>query len=492
MLEKFSPTTVQGLKLKCRLNNRVRHLFNDVRLLRCFEELSARMYEEQSGVVHRITKDRAQMARFYRFLRNKHVCVREMIQHQCSFKKEALEGRHVLVIGDNTSFNLKSHLKRISDPSKIGVLADNKTAGFFAQASLAVDAETNHVLGLSDLLFWCRWQVEKAGGSPKAGLKAEEKESQKWVLGAQNSYAALQGAARTTFVFDRESDDFRLFETIRRMPKADFIVRSFRDRFVMWQEKRLKMSGCLQKSPVLGTYEVDLPALDHYSSTNGKRVKRSARRAQIQFRACAVQLPLRSNTEAAAEFEPMTVWAVQAEETTPGLPVSEGPIDWTLITSHPANTPEQALQIIHYYMQRWMVEQLFRTMKKEGFAMEATELETFEAILRQTAMTFQAATKVLQLVYARNRHDSQPIEQVFNEQEQQVLRKLNQKFQRTTEKQRNPFPPNQTSWATWIIARLGGWKGYLSQRQPGPTTLKRGLEKFDVWVNAFSAFSDDG
>ena len=131
-------------------------------------------------------------------------------------------------------------------------------------------------------------------------------------------------------------------------------------------------------------------------------------------------------------------------------------------------------------------------MKKEGFAMEATELETFEAILRQTAMTFQAATKVLQLVYARNRHDSQPIEQVFNEQEQQVLRKLNQKFQRTTEKQRNPFPPNQTSWATWIIARLGGWKGYLSQRQPGPTTLKRGLEKFDVWVNAFSAFSDDG
>lgn len=96
MSEKFSPTTVQGLKLKCRLNNRVRHLFNDVRLLRCFEELSARMYEEQSGVVHRITKDRAQMARFYRFLRNKHVCVREMIQHQCSFKKEALEGRHVL------------------------------------------------------------------------------------------------------------------------------------------------------------------------------------------------------------------------------------------------------------------------------------------------------------------------------------------------------------------------------------------------------------
>lgn len=492
MLGKFAPITVQGLKLKPRLNNRVRHLFNDARLSVCFQELFARMHQEQSAVVHRIAKDRAQMLRFYGFLRNKRVCVREMIQQQCSFANICLEGRHVLVLGDNTSFNLKNHVKRISDLSKIGVLADNQTPGFFVQANLAVDAQTKHVLGLSDLLFWCRWRAEKTAKDAKVALKADERESQKWVLGTQNSYEVLQQAAQITFVFDREADDFRLFETVRGMHKAHFIVRSFRDRFVTQQGKRLKMSDCLQKSPVLGIYEIDLPALDHYSSTNGKRVKRSARRAQIQFRACPVQLPLPSNLKAAAEFEPMVVCVVQAQEITPDLPANEEPINWTLLTSHLANTPEQALQIIHYYMQRWMIEQLFRAMKKEGFEIEATELETFEAILKQTAMAFQAATKVLQLVYARNRYDSQPIDEVFNQQEQQVLRKLNQKFQGTTESQLNPFPKNQTSWATWVIARLGGWKGYLSQRPPGPTTLKRGLEKFAVWVNAFSAFSDDG
>ncbi len=33
-------------------------------------------------------------------------------------------------------------------------------------------------------------------------------------------------------------------------------------------------------------------------------------------------------------------------------------------------------------------------------------------------------------------------------------------------------------WATWIIARLGGWKNYNSKRPPAPIVLKKGLDKF--------------
>jgi hypothetical protein len=47
-----------------------------------------------------------------------------------------------------------------------------------------------------------------------------------------------------------------------------------------------------------------------------------------------------------------------------------------------------------------------------------------------------------------------------------------------TEKQKNPFPINSLRYTTWIIARLGGWKGYASERKPGITTLWIGLEKF--------------
>jgi len=42
----------------------------------------------------------------------------------------------------------------------------------------------------------------------------------------------------------------------------------------------------------------------------------------------------------------------------------------------------------------------------------------------------------------------------------------------------NPYKHQSLIWAKWIIARLGGWKGYKSQRNPGPITLKRGMDNF--------------
>ena len=482
----FTPLTVSGLHVENRLNSRKRMAFNDARLDSCWRSLSDLMFSLASVVVHQLAQSASEMERYYRFLRNKKVSVREMIKRYCEFQQSAVAGRHVLVLGDSTSFNFKSHMGRITDAARMGVLDNNKTPGFFAHVGLAVDAATKDVLGMSDCILWTRKKAAAKAARTKAKAVDAEKESQKWALCAQNSHAALHAAAQTTFVFDADADAYVVFEAIGKLPNAHFVIRACHDRYVEWQGQRLKTGEVLRQAPVLATRQIELPALDHYSSTSGKRVKRAARQATIEFRSCEVRVP----PPPGSQGEPLSLWVVEALETTATLPPGEAPVHWVLMTDHPVHDAEQAIEIVGFYIQRWVIEQLFRTMKSEGLRVEASELETFDAILRQTVMAFQAASRILQLVYARNRHDSQPIEQVFDPQECEVLRKINLKFQRTT-KQFNPFPQNQLSWATFIIAWLGGWKGNLSQSPPGPTTLIKGLAKFTVYVSAFSEFADD-
>ena len=72
----------------------------------------------------------------------------------------------------------------------------------------------------------------------------------------------------------------------------------------------------------------------------------------------------------------------------------------------------------------------------------------------------------------------QPLDEVFNEEEIQCMQHINKKLQGKTLKLQNHNNPKNLKWATWIMARLGGWKGYESQGPPGIIVLKRGLDKF--------------
>jgi hypothetical protein len=160
------------------------------------------------------------------------------------------------------------------------------------------------------------------------------------------------------------------------------------------------------------------------------------------------------------------------------------------MTTHPIDTGEQARQIIRWYEKRWMIEQLFRLVKRKGFQIEACELQYLDAILKMTVLAFQAAFTVLRLMLARDKPHSQPIGQVFTPSQQRCLTLLNQKYQGNTVKQQNPHPPDQLSWAAWIIARMGGWKGLTSQGLPGPITMKKGLDIFHTYFEAWQLFTD--
>ena len=149
------------------------------------------------------------------------------------------------------------------------------------------------------------------------------------------------------------------------------------------------------------------------------------------------------------------------------------------MTTHPVVTIEQALQVIQWYCWRWLIEQLFATLKLAGLDIEATQLESVEAIQRLTVLALSVAVRTLQMVEGRD-NPNIPAAVTFSQEQQQCLMQIAPTLQGQTQKQQNPYPPASLPWATWFIARLGGWSAYRSQRPPGMPTLVHGLRQFEA------------
>lgn len=99
----------------------------------------------------------------------------------------------------------------------------------------------------------------------------------------------------------------------------------------------------------------------------------------------------------------------------------------------------------------------------------------------------EAALKVLQLKAARSGETELQASDLFGEDEIRCLQTLNKKLEGNTKKQKNPYPPDHLSWASWVIARLAGWKDYYSNKNPpGNKIFVNGLEKFDYLMIGYS------
>lgn len=472
-----------------------RRPFQDRRLVRCWQKLQRRMEEVQSVVLQQLGKTTAEVAAFSRFLANKRVTVQELIYQSCQVPAAA--GLDVLVLGDTSSYTLERQVRRIRDAERLGMVEGNRSKGYFVQAMLATDRAQETVLGLADLLFWQRaaWTPTYDADGRKERkdtyqMAEQDKETYRWGLGMTQVQQSLANARSITFVFDRGADAYTVYQAARQassLPPLELVVRASPDRLVGYAGQRLLLRTVLEQAAPLGRVPLPLRTLDHVSTTNARRIQRAARTALLELRAVAIDV-LPPTTVRSPTAGPLPFIAIEAREVTPALPAGVEPVYWCLLTTLSATTLAEAEGILTYYTRRWMVEQLFRTTKSEGLRLESTELEHVDAILKQAILGFQTACKVLQLVYARQRFDSPPVHHAFSEHECQVLERLQAAYQGKTPAQQNPYPRDQLSWAAWVIARLGGWKGYTSKgkRPPGPITMLRGLEKFAVFLEAWS------
>lgn len=394
--------------------------------------------------------NRTDEMRLRNFLHNRSVTTEEMVETARARTAQWVQGRHILAIQDTTSLR-----------------DDGKASGHYLHATIAADADTGAILGLVEACFLLR-QGKQAVHCNKRPLGA--KESVRWLEGTCTAATLAEAGARcVTVVADREGDIYDEFAL--RPDQTELLIRSKSNRLLA---DGGRLFNCTRDLAPLGSDVVHVP----------KARRRPARQATVRLFACTVRLrrPKRNRASETAKLPPVsTLRYVEVREV--DAPARTKPLLWRLLTTHRVNTLAEARWVVALYRRRWIIEQVFRVMKTDGFDIEAVEMQDPLAFENLVAATLIAAIRVQQMVQDRDGAADQPLAVAFEPEDAPGLAAIGRTLQGRTERQKNPHPPGTLAYASWICGRLGGWTGYYGK--PGPTVMFRGAVRLGAMLEGY-------
>lgn len=433
--------------------------FGDHRRARVGRDFLAALIGKQTTCVRELGGQRREEIRYGRFLRNEKVTTEEMLEEAGRATGERVEGRHVLVIQDTSELNFSGHSRR---KRGFGTVGNGTDIGLFIHPQLVVDAETSGILGLAGATLINR---TKRPSQHRRSRGLAEKESRRWLAGAQTAGQVASRAASITIVADRESDNYEEFA--QRPANVDLLTRAAQDRALADGGRLFGFCAGLAEQ---ARFEIEVPA----------KGKRAARRASVAlaFGKVTIKRP-RNGAERTLPPE-VSLSVVDVREIDP--PQGATPVHWCLLTSHAVCSLDEAHRIVAWYRMRWIIEQLFRTMKGQGFAIEQSQIVEATTLAKLAVATLIAATRVMQLVQGRDGSTGQSLSDAFAAEDEPLIEALVSRLEGTTEKLKNPYPRGSLARAAWAIGRLGGWSGYRGggYKPAGPKTMYKGLVKFDA------------
>ena len=451
----------------------------DLRLEHRGQELWQKLSLHPYSSIRQLAGDSAEQKAYYRFLNNEKVEEGQLTKEASSRMGQLAKGRQLLCIQDTCEVNLSGHKGRLKPNSGLGRSDKSDTSHCFKlHPGLVLDALSLSPLGFSHIKVFHR--PEEMPGRMERKYKSqpiEDKESYKWIEVAERSKGVLAGAESVTFIEDREGDIYEQFALIPD-EKHHLLIRSRTTRKLANGNSLYQEVGSV---PEAGNYTIELPT--------DKRKGQYKREAEIKLRFinCLLKCPQALRKKGYPESIPASCISVKETGDVPN------PIDWKLLTTHKVENYEHALVIVSWYSARWYIEQIFRLLKRQGFGIEEVELENGWAIRKLVVMQMTALLKILQMNIAYSQPEGgQPVEEVFSNEQIEVLHLMNSKLQGGTYKLQNHNDPKRAKWAAWVIGRLGGWKGYGSQGPPGVIVLKRGLDRLSYIIEGVKLVKDVG
>ncbi len=170
-------------------------------------------------------------------------------------------------------------------------------------------------------------------------------------------------------------------------PRSHLLIRAKTNRVLQGKQKLFEY---LSSQPLQGSYQVKIEG--------DKRRSIQKRDATIEVRFSAVTISSHQYIDKSLP-EKISLYAIEAKEVGEEI---ENPIHWRLLTTKKVEDLTTALLCIEWYICRWVIEEVFRMLKKEGFNIEASELSQGKAIRKLCLMMLETIVKlfIMQIAYA--------------------------------------------------------------------------------------------
>jgi Transposase DDE domain len=434
--------------------------FGDIRVAERADWLIERVATAGTLVLRKLGETRAGEKAVHRFLSSPYVSVDRIVETLAARTAVQCAGRRILAAQDTTEINFTGRDKKRRG---FGPAGDGKTPGFFIHPVIAIDVESEAVVGLVDAEIWTR----SAGRVTCRRSRAiETKESARWLSGCQAAASVLSDA-QVTMVADRESDIYLLFA--RKPGRLDLIVRAGQDR-------------ALAQGGMLFEALADAEALSRSEVRVAPRGPGDKGRiATVELRAGTVRIA-RPQIAGLSEA-PKTVELTLVEAREIDAPLGKTPLLWRLLTTHTVTCTAQAEEVVQLYRLRWRIEQTFRALKSDGLALDDSQVIDAERMFNLAAIGLAGAIRTIQLVDARD-GGPRPASDVIDATFAVALERLSKKLEGKTQRQKNPHPLGSLAFVAWITARLGGWNCYY--KPPGPKTMRDGWNRLAATLEGYA------
>ncbi|MDR2579720.1 MAG: IS4 family transposase, partial [Fibromonadaceae bacterium] len=191
--------------------------------------------------------------------------------------------------------------------------------------------------------------------------------------------------------------------------------------------------------------------------------------AAMALRACEIDI-LRPGAKTKLAYpENLRINVVSAREETPDV-AEKDRISWTLLTSLPIDSVENAMKILDIYKLRWKIER-FHYVLKSGCNVEKKQLKTVHSLKNMLAFFSIVAYKLLWLKYEAQTNPEQSCEAVLSKTEWQAL------CCRDGKTAVPPQNPPSLAKAAVMIAKLGGFIARKNDGFPGVKAIWDGLKR---------------